>query len=138
MAENSALLLVRRVLIWIRSFQEGVSTYFARQRDAKLKRYNCSLLWKDGETRFLMNAEVKAETENQARQLANATAARKFSVLKPPGSHKEFSPPYIQDPKSALALWKVDEVPLSDGDRDLIARGLFGPAAADIGGYSSG
>ena len=138
MAGNTALSLVLRALNWIRSLREGVSTYFARRRDAKLKRYQCSLLWKDVETRFMMNAEVKAETENQARQLANATAARKFPVLKPLGGNKEFTPPYIQDPKSALALWKVDELPLSDGDRDLIAQGLFGPAAADIGGWSSG
>jgi hypothetical protein len=85
-----------------------------------------------------MNAEAKAETESQARQLANATAARKFPVLKPLGVSKEFTPLYIQDPKGALALWKVEEVPLSDRDRDLIAQGLLGPAAADVGGWSSG
>lgn len=138
MAGNTAFLFVLRVLNWIRSIGDGITAFFARQRDAKLRRYKCSILWKDGDKRFLMNAEVKAENEEQARQLSNTTAAQKFPVLKPLGDKREIIPPYVQDPKAALALWQVESVALSEGDHDLIAQGLFGPAAADIGGWSSG
>jgi hypothetical protein len=130
MANNSASAFFAKVLKWISSTISRISTDLARSRDQKLKRYRCSLTWSDGEKSFLMTADVKAENESQARQLSNAEAARDHPVLKPLGSNKEFIPPYIKDPNAALALWKVVEMPLTDVDRDRIADGTFGPAAA--------
>ena len=143
MAGNTVLSFVLRLFSfvarpfnWIGSIRESISTSFARQRDAKLKKYECSLTWKDGDTTLMVSGEAKAESEDQARQLANADAVRNKPVVRPVGSHKEFIPPYVHDPKAALASWKIAEVPLTAGDRDRVAQGLFGPAAASIGGFS--
>jgi len=130
MANNPALAFLAKLLKWISSTIDRISSDAAKSRDEKLKRYRCTLKWSDGEKTFLMAADVKAENEGQARQLSNAEAARSNPVLKPAGSNKEFIPPYIKDPNGTLALWKVEETPLSDVDRDLIANGAFGPAAA--------
>jgi hypothetical protein len=86
----------------------------------------------------MVSGEAKAENEDQARQLINAEAVRTSPVVKPFGSHKDFIPPYIKDPNAALVLWKIAEVSLADVDRDRIARGSFGPAAASILGSSGG
>ncbi len=125
-----------KVLRWIVSVPEFISTYLARKRDAKLKNYECTLTWKDGGMALMVNGNAKAENEDQARRLVNAEAAKTLPVLKLIGGHHEFIPPYIQDSKAALALWKVVEVPLSDLDRDRVSQGVYGPAAAHIVGFS--
>jgi hypothetical protein len=136
MAGNTVFSLVLKLFKWIGSVRENITTTLARQRDAKLKKYECTLTWKDGDRALMVNGDAKAENEDQARQLTNAEAVRKFPVLKPLGSHKEFTPPYMHDPKGALALWKIVEVPLTAEDRDLVTQGSFGPAAASIVGFS--
>jgi hypothetical protein len=149
MAENSTFFLLLKVLSRLHAIQEAITSFFARivsfparfaarRRDAKLKRYQCSLVWQDSNKHFMVDADVKAENEDQARQLSNVEAARRFPVLKPLGGGAKIIPPYTQDPKAALTQWQVKAMPLRDTDRDLIAEGRFGPAAAEIGGWSSG
>ena len=130
------LSFVARLFNWFGSLREDISTSLARRRDSRLKKYECTLTWKDGDTALMTDGEARAENEDQARQLTNAEAVRRFPVVKLPGSHKEFIPPYVHDPKAALASWNIAEVPLSDEDRDKIAQGVFGPAAASIDGFS--
>ncbi|MGA7329638.1 MAG: hypothetical protein WBX25_35450 [Rhodomicrobium sp.] len=130
MRANSGVDFARRAVKWFFASVQRVNRFLNKQRDTRLKKYRCSIQWVDGDEPLRVIVEVRAESEDQARQLAHATAIKKLPVVTVFVSGRTFTPPYIRDAKAAFAQWNVVVMPLSDLEHEQVASGEFGPARA--------
>jgi hypothetical protein len=131
MATSSAFFYLLRVLSWLNSALRAIPRHFASKRDKRLKKSKCTLTWIDEGMGHQVFVDVKAESEEQARQFANTAAIKNVSkVPKKPLSKDELDPPYVKDAVATLPQWKVEAIPLTDTDREQVEQGEFGPAGA--------
>ncbi len=130
MKANSGVAFLRRAIKWFFANVQAVTSFLRKQRDAHLKKYHCSIQWTEGNEPLRVTVDVRAESEDQARQLAHAAAIERLPVVTMFVSGRTFTPPYIKDAKAAFAQWNVVAMPLNDLEREEVAAGEFGPARA--------
>ena len=138
MARKSALVHLLDFVSWVHSIFNAIPRYLASRRDRRLKKYLCTLEWLEGENGYRITVKVKAENQDQARQFANAGGIARYpKVQKKALSKGVVDPPYIKDAVGTLQRWKVEVIPLTEGDREEISAGNFGPAGAFEVGFSN-
>jgi hypothetical protein len=128
MTTNSGMPLWMKVLSWGNSILGKIGNRAAIARDAGLKTYVTELSWTDTTRAIRLEYDVIANDEAHARQLSNTQAVIDEPTIPSPLEGREITPPYMKDPASTLALWKVKEVPLTDGQREFAKQGKLGPA----------
>jgi hypothetical protein len=129
MAAASHAPLWIKVLSWVAPVLKSAQQRAAVERDARLRTYATQLRWKDGAKFFTVAIDrIFAESENQARQLSNARAAKQEPVIEDNLDQRRIVPPYVRDPSATLTQWKVTELALTDEDRALAKQGQLGPA----------
>ncbi len=131
MADSSDAPFWMKALAWLRSLAEAAAKKSAIARDARLKNYGMTLEWKEDTRDVEIVFNVIAESETQARQLANAHAAKEKPAFHSLLLNRQVIPPYIKDPAAALSQWKVAEAPLIDEQRELAKKGQLGPPHAE-------
>ena len=98
---------IPNVPLWLRMVG-WVTKQSAVRKDAGLKRFETELSWTDMTKSVKIGFDdVIAESDAQARQLSNAEATKLAPAIKSAFEEREIVPPYMKDPKGALALWNV-------------------------------
>jgi len=128
MADNSDKPFWMKALTWAQSITQAIGKRSAIKRDAHLKMYDTEFSWIDTTRLVKLQYEVVAETEAQARQLANAQAVIEVPMIESMLENRKIIPPYIKDASAALPLWKIKEIALTDGQREFAKEGKLGPA----------
>src|SRR5262245_33640297 len=106
-----------RANYWMHLIATMVANEPAARRDAKLRKYAAELRWTEaGRSVLLMIDRVIAESEQEARALANAEVVRKLPLIILPFGGGKLVPPYARSARSTLTLWKVTELPLTEGE----------------------
>lgn len=122
-----------RANYWMHLIAAMVANEPAIRRDAKLRKYAAELRWTEaGRSVLLMIERVIAESEMEARELANAEVVRKLPIIVLPFGGGKMVPPYARSARSTLALWKVTELPLTEAELDLQRKGELGPPHAGL------
>jgi hypothetical protein len=122
-----------KVLAWFGALSASMEKQAAAKRDAKLRKFSARMIWFANSYEMSIAFErVIAESEQHARELVTAQAAKDEPLIEFAFGGDPAVPPYVKDPKGALGLWEVAEIPLTDFDRDLQKKGEFGPAGAGL------
>jgi hypothetical protein len=96
----------------------------------RLRRYKSSLTWNNGVYQVELGHDwIYAESEEQARQLANEQATKDFPLVESMFDDPRV-PPYITDPSGTLALWKITEGTLGPEEKVAQSKGTLGPPSA--------
>src|SRR5437867_6590892 len=123
MVDSSDMPFWLKALTWAQSLTQAFERRSAIKRDAHLKMYDTEFSWIDTTRLIKLQYEVVAETEAQARQLANAQAVTEVPIVESRLEDRKIIPPYMKDASAALPLWKIKEIPLTDGQREFAKEG---------------
>src|SRR6478672_10341772 len=110
---NSDVPFWMKVTSWAQSVGGAVSKQFAIRRDSKLKKFASRFSWNEGKYVIVITIDrIIAESEQQARELANVQATKEHPIITLMFEGKDVVPPYVTDPLTALVQWKMTEMPL--------------------------
>lgn len=139
MAGNSDPPFWWKALSWLNSIPKYFDKQAAIRRDARLKKYSSDITWVDRTLAITISFDrIIAESEDHARRLSTEQATKEFPVVTSAFQDGDMVPPYVHDANLALSQWKVQEIPLTEFDRENAKKGELGPAHASSAIKSAG